>query len=146
MKRKVYQELASRILAQNNCIESDNWEWEEKHGNVAGYIVENYLPSGSGISEIEEISFAGHDKIVFHSSYHLMDENGMYDGWLKFKVVVKPSLVCGITVDVIGNFSQKGGKYSYLKDYLTEEFDRQLQTEIDIKEVAKKAEEEYELT
>jgi len=143
MKKKVYEELANRILARNNCIENDNWEWEEKHSNVITYIVANYLPSGSGISEIEEIDITTHDKITFKSSYHLMDGFGMYDGWLKFKVVVKPSLVFEIAIDVIGHFSQKGGKYNYLKDYLAEVYDSHLQNEIDTEELAKKAEEEY---
>jgi len=146
MKRKVYQELASRILAQNNCTENDNLEWEERHGNVITYIVENYIPRGSGISEIEEIDITTHEKITFKSSYHLMDQNGMYDGWVEYKVVVKPSLVFGITVDVIGHFSQKGGKYSHLKlkNYLIEIYDSYLQKEIDTEELAKKAKEEYE--
>jgi len=144
MKKKIYEELANRILARNNCIEKDNWKWEEKHSNVITYIVANYLPSGSGISEIEEINIATHEKITFKSSYHLMDQNGMYDGHLEYKVVVKPSLVYGITINVIGQFSQRHDKYSYLKDYLIEMYDSYLQKEIDTEEVAKKAEEEYE--
>lgn len=30
-QQKVYQELARRLVAYKNCIETDNKEWEEKH-------------------------------------------------------------------------------------------------------------------
>ena len=49
-------------------------------------------PMGSGIDAGSTIAFeeCKPDKIVFNSAFHVLDSNGYYDGWIDFKVIVRP--------------------------------------------------------
>ena len=53
------------------------------------------LPMGSGIDAGSTIAFeeCKPDKIVFNSAFHVLDSNGYYDGWIEFKVIVRPSFM-----------------------------------------------------
>lgn len=46
------------------------------------------LPHGSGINGDWEIEYRK-NYIIARNSYHCMDENGFYDGWQDFSVVIK---------------------------------------------------------
>lgn len=46
------------------------------------------LPHGSGIDAQWSISCDTKHRKVFNCSYHAMDENGYYDGWVDFCVIV----------------------------------------------------------
>jgi hypothetical protein len=81
MRRKVYKELATKFNALQNCIKTDNKEWEEKHRESIGKIVYYLLPSGSGIDNGNKFDYdnSKKDKLIIYSSFHVMDENGFYE-------------------------------------------------------------------
>lgn len=128
MKKKVYQELASRLVALRNCSESGNEEWADKHEDRINEITAKHLPSGSGIDSGNEfdLSRSTPDKLVIESGYHVMDENGFYNGWIDYMVIVEPSLQFGCTVSIRGKF----GKRQDIKEYLEEIYTDAIHQEI----------------
>jgi hypothetical protein len=78
----------------------------------------NALPHGSGIDSNWTID-AGTKSVRLHNSYHCMDENGFYDGWVHFIVsipVVSKTLVWeGFKLHFQDYYRAK--KYN-LRDYL----------------------------
>jgi hypothetical protein len=128
MKKKVYQELASRLVALRNCNESGNEEWADKHEDRINEVVSGHLPSGSGIDSGNEfdLSRSTPDKLVIESGYHVMDENGFYNGWIDYMVIVEPSLQFGFTVSIRGKF----GKRQDIKEYLEELYTNAIRQEI----------------
>lgn len=129
MKRALYQELATIVDARLRCEKVGNAEWYEKHTEVIEHIEKNFLPSGSGIDSGCKIDLAKStgEKIVITSSYHTMDDNGMYAGWIDFTVTITASLQFGLNLSIKGNF----GKHQDLKDYLHEVFSTDLTAEKD---------------
>jgi hypothetical protein len=126
---RIYQALAGHFIAYLNCLEKGNSEWQEKHKEKIEEIVEKYLPHGSGIDNGNSFDFdnSREDKLIINSSYHRMDENGFYDGWIDYQVVIRPSLTAnGINLDVKGRF----GKHQDLKDYLGDIYYEALTAEI----------------
>lgn len=128
LKKKVYQEIASRLNAIENCEKRENWEWRDKHEEAIREIARNHLPSGSGIDTGTRIDFdkSNPEKIVLLMSYHHMNENGMYDGWTDHTITVRPSLQFGF------NLTISGRNRNDLKDYLHEVYEHALNREIDI--------------
>lgn len=92
------------------------------------------LPSGSGIDAGTTIAFeeCKRDKIVFDSAFHVMDEYGYYDGWIEFKVIVRPSFM-GFDLD-IKPLQRKTYFNNYLRDYVFDVFWDALDSEIDSSE------------
>ncbi len=127
METKVYQKLAGIIDARINCLKVDNPTWISKHEETIESIVTDCLPSGSGIDSGCQIDLdASHgNKLVIHSSYHAMDDNGMYDRWYDFTVKVTPNLHFGFDLKITGKF----GRYQHVKDYLYDLFDSALNEE-----------------
>lgn len=128
---KFYKKLASTLQAMKSCKESNNQEWYEKHKAVAEELVEK-LPHGSGIDakNVIDPDRCRKDLIVIESSYHCMNDVGMYDGWIDFEVWIRPSF-SGIDIDVKGRFSDRHGKYAATKDYLLDTFATALEEHVD---------------
>lgn len=86
--------IASRcaliVAARLNCIASDNTEWRDRHENEARNLVLMRLPSGSGSNNGTTLDFDAStgDKLVFHTSFHHMDDNGYYCSWTEHTVTV----------------------------------------------------------
>jgi hypothetical protein len=127
MKRKLYQEIASRIVAIQNCIKTNNKEWELNHAEVLEKLIDE-LPHGSGINGKTEIDEerSNDKKIIIYSYYDFMNENGMYDGGTNFEIIVSPSFD-DINLKINGRF----GKYQDVKDYLYDVFYNALIEEIE---------------
>jgi hypothetical protein len=125
MEKKVYQKIASTFNAYQNCIVSGNQEWKDRHEKTINDIMENNLPNGYGFDIGISFDFENSkdNKLIMLSSYHLMNDNGMYDGWIDFKIIVKPSLAFGFTIDIIGPFSRLRSCHYGLKDYIAEIID-----------------------
>ena len=126
-QQKVYQELARRLVAYKNCIETDNKEWEEKHLEQLVRLVNERLPIGAGFDGETELDYvkSNANKLVFHSSYHAMDENGFYTRWYDFTVIVNPSLTHGFDLRI------KGDKMSsFLKEYILDAYSEALEEEL----------------
>ena len=101
-KRPIYQVIASVISAHKNCIEVGNTEWRDNWIEILDDIVRNYLPSGNGFDNGTQIDIdkSTSEKIVLSTSYHHMNESGMYCGWSNWAIVVTGSLLCEFDIDL----------------------------------------------
>jgi hypothetical protein len=115
---KVYQKMA-RLVDWNptgSYIISKNEQMED--------LVKNYLPSGSGFDGDISIDEKSTDKkIILHVEYHHMNDNGFYDGWSTFKLIIVPSLAYDYSLVVKGETVVK--KYFYdgvFKNYIIDTF------------------------
>lgn len=104
------------------------------NNSLADFIREN-LPHGSGLDSGFKVDLMASkpDKIVLNSGFHCMNENGYYDGWLYFKVIIKPSLQYGYTFDFSGQSTCKreyrkywSGLSDYLYDIISNDLDKEL--------------------
>lgn len=112
----LYQELAARIIQRRNCINSNNQEWLKKTEEAIESLV-SYLPHGSGIDSGTNLDLEASDgrhRIVLHTSFHHMDEGGMYDGWTDHTITVRPDLSFGLDLTISGRDRNE------IKDYLHE--------------------------
>ncbi len=127
---KVYQSIAMLLSAIENCHRalwrSTNVEWQEKHTARVEALVKEYMPSGSGFDSgttLDESSTP--EKIVFNTSFHHMDDVGMYDGWTEHQVIVTPSLQFNFNLRITGRDKNE------TKDYMFEIFRQALEEEED---------------
>ena len=105
-------------MALGNCEERSNVEWSGIWQERIAELCSEHLPSGSGFDagsklEIEE---SRGDRLIFSTSFHHMDDSGMYCGWTEHRVVVTPSFIGGFDLKVTGR--DKNG----IKDYIGETF------------------------
>jgi hypothetical protein len=93
-------------------------EWFDRHEDTIERIVRDFLPHGSGVDNGVKFDFdhSTGEKLVLHTSFHHMDENGFYDGWTDHTVTVRPSLRFGFDLSVSGRNRNE------IKDYLADCF------------------------
>jgi hypothetical protein len=105
-----------------------NMEWQSNHTEEIERLVKEYLPSGSGIDSGNKFDFddSTGEKLVFNSSFHVMNENGCYDGWIDYQVVVKGDLQFDIDMKIKGRF----GDNQDLKDYLYDTYNLALMSPV----------------
>lgn len=124
----LYSELASLVLARQNCIAANprNTEWEKRHTEIILKYVDRYFPHGSGFDSGTTLDLnASHsEKLVFLTSYHHMDDNGFYDGWTSHTVVVTPSLWCEFHIRITGRNRNE------IKDHIHDQFEFSLHQEV----------------
>jgi hypothetical protein len=86
-----------------------------------------YLPSGSGFDNGSklDLSESTPERIVLSTSYHHMNEGGMYDGWSEHTVIVTPSLASGFNLRITGR------DRNAIKAYIAECFHDALTVEVD---------------
>lgn len=127
-QKPLYKVLANAIGARKRCHATEN-PWFEKWSDLIDHCEKEHLPSGSGIDSGCTIDrdYSTDEKIIITSSYHAMNENGYYDGWIDFTVTVKPSFISGINLKITGRF----GKYADLKEYLYDVFGTALTAKVD---------------
>lgn len=127
MARYLYSELASLMLAIQNCNKRGVIVIARKHSERIVELVREHMPSGSGFDAGTTFSFeASHaNKLVFVTSYHHMNSDGFYDGWSEHFVVVTPSLWDGFDLRITGK--NRGG----IKDYIHDMFSTALKHDID---------------
>jgi hypothetical protein len=135
MRRKWYTEMASRIDARNRCYENGN-DWYKTHDDVIDQLID-LLPHGSGVDANTQLLLdecKPYDKpirkIVIASSYHAMNENGYYDGWYDFKIIITPDF-SGIDINIKGKF----GKEQDIKDYLFDYFYYAITADVEIEKL-----------
>ncbi|MFZ3215660.1 MAG: hypothetical protein WA192_06335 [Candidatus Acidiferrales bacterium] len=126
MQRKIYQHIASALQAMENCRKTGNAEWIAKHGDTISYIVTNHMPSGCGIDSGIKFDYNASkpNRLVFHTSFHHMDQNGYYDGWSDHTIIVTPDLASGFDIRVIGRDRND------VKNYLGEMYHHALSAEL----------------
>jgi hypothetical protein len=61
---------------------------------------------------------------VIDTSFHHMNENGMYDGWTDHQIIITPSFISGFDIRVTGR-NMKG-----IKEYLIDLFHYVLSKEV----------------
>src|SRR4051812_5154296 len=95
--RKLYQIIANKVSVWHNCRNSVylNQEWQDRHKDDVEQLVKSHMPSGSGLDDGTELDWdrSTGEKLVFHTSFHHIDEYGSYDGWTEHDVIIKPSFV-----------------------------------------------------
>lgn len=128
---KIYKKLAQIAYSRLRCIDSinsssitdniRNWKnWIDTYEDGIDYIMQNVFPYGSGIDNGCTFNYdkSYNNRIVINSGYHCMNENGYYDGWIDFTVVLTPDLELDYSLKIVGKF----GKYGHVKDYLYQIF------------------------
>lgn len=125
---KVYEKLAMCVNALRNSLKTNNQECVGEHKKDIAKYLDKYLPRGSGIDNGMFFSHLQSDdnKMVICSSFHVLDENGFYDGWIDFTVEIYPAFVGGINLKIEGNFTNRVNcireDASDIKEYLYEVF------------------------
>jgi hypothetical protein len=121
----VAQRIATLLQSVENCARSGNSEWHTRHLGTLAALVKESMPSGGGFDNGTTLDSASTpEKLIFHTSFHHMDESGMYDGWTEHRVTVRASLVFGITLHVSGRDRND------IKDYIAETFHAALTAEV----------------
>ena len=125
-KDKIFQIIASKANAVRNCEETGNVEWMDKHEAAILELVKDYLPSGSGFDcgtkiELDECTDT---KLVFSTSFHHMNDIGMYDGWTEHRVVVTPSFN-GFDLKISGR--DRNGIKEVIADYFYADLSKEIE-------------------
>jgi len=124
--RPLYRELASVLLAIENCRRAGNNEWLDNHETTLKELAD-MLPSGSGIDcgTVLERDECTASKLVLICEFHHMNDAGMYDGWTTHKIVVTP-LFDGIDMKIGGRDRND------IKDYLADTYHHALTQDVEI--------------
>jgi hypothetical protein len=119
MSRKLYQEIAARLIARENCRKTGNEEWYATHTARLIGLARKHLPRGSGIDDGSrlDVERSTQNRLVITFGYHHMTE-GMYDGWTEHEAIVTPSLFHEIDIRITGR--DRNGTKDYLHDVLRE--------------------------
>jgi hypothetical protein len=128
MKRELYREFASTVDAYHRCVATGNTEWRDKHEERLTTLAKDHLPSGSGFDcgTTIDIDKSTGERLVFHTSFHHMDEAGGYDGWTEHTVTVRASLIHGFTLTISGR------NRNDIKDYIGEVFQNGLSGDVEL--------------
>lgn len=108
------QWIAHHLQAIDNCKRSGNDEWIAKHSESIGELLES-APSGSGFDAGTQIGPWSAARIIFETSFHHMNDAGMYDDWTEHNVIVTPAFN-GFDIRVTGR------NRNDIKDYIGEVF------------------------
>jgi hypothetical protein len=129
MSRTVAAHIAALIGAIENCEKSGNIEWFDRHRDRLAYIEKEHLPSGSGVDCGVKVDMhaSTRGKLVLSVPFHVMTQDGFYDGWRDYHVIVTPAFD-GISVVVKGRNAQG------IKEYLGDLFHEALTRVIEIPE------------
>ena len=117
---KLYQKLAQKLIQYQNVSKPDS-TYLIKPNQVEDEIialVKNYLPSGSGFDAgtTLDLTSSSPNCLIFRTSFHHMNEHGMYDGWTEHIIRVRPHLAFDIDLTIFGpNRNQ-------IKDYIHDVF------------------------
>lgn len=120
---KLYQKIASVNEARKNCERNGNTEWLDRWAKTLENI-EAELPSGSGFDSGTEFDMERSNarKLVFHTSYHHMDDGGCYDGWTDHAITIVPTFD-GFDMKISGR--NRNDIKKYIGDVFHETLDRE---------------------
>ena len=88
------------------------------------------IPSGSGFDSKAIVKAQGPKRILIHGGFHCMNQDGYYDGWINFKVIVTPDLVSTLRVQVQAKGMRWPARYEDIRDYIYEVYDEWLNSEV----------------
>jgi hypothetical protein len=120
--QSVVEVLNSTIVARLNCRSHGNAEWAQRHTDTIKRIAKDLLPSGSGVDcgTTVDLECSIGDRIVLHTSYHHMDDDGGYDGWTEHIITIRPSFLGNLTLSISGK------NRNDIKEYLHDLYDTAL--------------------
>lgn len=124
---KFYQAVAQAVGARERCANrKDPLDWHTRWTNRLKALKDN-LPHGSGFDSGSSlvVEDSTENRLVFETSFHHMNEGGMYDGWTEHRVIVQPSLALGFTLRVTGRDRNE------IKDYIAQVFEEVLSAEFE---------------
>ncbi len=133
MSEPMYKTIAQLVGARINCLntvesrmQSTTKEWAITHGDRILDLVKEHAPSGSGFDRgtVIDLDKSTADRLVFHTSFHHMDEHGSYDGWTDHTVTVTASLALGF------DFKISGRNRGEIKEYISDAFHTFLSTDV----------------
>jgi hypothetical protein len=122
----LYKHIAQALEALSNCrnrgADGAKWasSWEDRLEKM-----QKLLPSGSGYDTralIDMIDIKP-NRFIITGDYHRMDDNGSYNGWIKYKIVVSASLGHDFEIKVAGGNAD-------FKEYTAELFRNALRLEM----------------
>ena len=126
-KLKLYQKIIQTRKALEACEKAGNIKAYNSHCETLQGIHKNYLPSGSGFDGQITIEEATDKKLVIRFDWHILNDNGYYDGWLDLLLIVTPNLSSDFDMKIKwytnGNDKRKVEKYKPLiEDFLYDEW------------------------
>lgn len=129
--KKLYSALATKL----DIIEKGN------HVNLQEQCLQNlqdkYFPYGSGFDnkiKLDRVKSTP-KKLIIPFSYHCMNDNGYYDGWIHCELIITPSLLFGFNMKI--NWKGYKGKYKFiLEDYFQDVWMNVLLIEIPLNELS----------
>lgn len=115
--RPLIQHFSACFDALARCDETGNQEWSGIWANRIAALARDHLPSGSGFDSGSTLNLddSRSDRLVFETSFHHMNDSGMYDGWTEHRVIVIPCFV-GIELKVTGRDKRS------IRDYIGDTF------------------------
>lgn len=132
--KPLYMMVAIALEAKANCEHHalDNG-WLQRWQYVAETFAAYNMPSGSGFDTTPTVTGRTDGGFQVAGSYHKMDQNGSYCGWLDYRIIVRPDFINGFSLKIIGGDSS-------FKDYAAECFSHCLRCIFDMDAVIAKAE------
>jgi hypothetical protein len=129
LTRPLYAVLANLVQARINSGEkhdANGDHWFAIHTESIDNLVKEHMPSGSGFDSgtTLDLDKSTSEKLVFTTSFHHMNDVGMYDGWTDHTVTVKPSLMFGISLTISGRDRNQ------IKDMMYDMFAEALKTKV----------------
>ena len=133
---KLYQKIIQTTKALESCEEKGMIDAYDNHYKTLQNIHKNYLPSGSGFDGEMNIESATDSKLIIRFDWHILNDNGYYDGWLDLLLIMTPNLSNNFDMKIKwytnGNDKRKVEKYkSLIEDFLYDEWYYILTQEID---------------
>lgn len=98
----IYQSIARKLVQRGFIVKTggDILQFLESVDAELRRLVQ-LLPSGGGLEPIRlDMGASNGDEIVFKGAFHLMNEEGFYDGWAGFTARLKPSLTDLVRLEI----------------------------------------------
>lgn len=101
-----YAGVMNALQAHANCKANGNHAMADEWDGYIAWIMKNHAPSGSGFDNGTTLDFGASrtktpERLVFNTSFHHMNDAGMYDGWTEHQVTVRPCF-SGLDIRVTG--------------------------------------------
>lgn len=115
---KFYREIAKCLGAYHNCIRSNNSDGTHNWADKIDDLTKKYLPHGSGFDTGTKFDWqrSTHNKLVFNTAFHHMNEGGFYDGWTEHTIIITPDLMFGFNLKITGR------NRNDIKEYIHSQF------------------------
>ena len=117
MQSTIISVIASKLNAIENCVNTGNIEWCQRHQESLDSLISEHMPSGSGFDSGTTLDDSTREnRIVFNADFHHMNDAGYYVGWTNHQVIITPDLGMGFNIRITGK------NRDYIKDHITDMF------------------------